>query len=84
MKRIFIIIFTTSLFFFNSVEARTVCHYKITTITENNQIKGHREEKNCEETKITGNKISFIESFISSPQYETTLVFILGFALEAM
>ena len=84
MKRIFIIIFTTSLFFLNSVEARTVCHYKITTITENNQIKGHREEKNCEETKITGNKIGFIESFMSSPQYETTLVFILGIALEAM
>ena len=40
--------------------------------------------KNFEETKITGNKVSFIESFISSPQYETTLVFILGFALEAM
>jgi len=84
MKRILIIILTLSLFFFNSAQARTVCHYKVTTITENNQIKGHREEKNCEETKITGNKIGFMESFISSPQYETTLVFILGLALEAM
>ena len=34
--------------------------------------------------KITGNKIGFMEAFISSPQYETTLVFILGLALEAM
>ena len=84
MKKIFAIILTVSLFFFNSAQARTVCNYKVSTITENNQIKGHPEEKNCEETKITGNKIGFIESFMSSPQYETTLVFILGIALEAM
>ena len=75
MKKIFAIILTVSLFFFNSAQARTVCNYKVTTITENNQIKGHREEKNCEETKITGNKIGFIESFMSSPQYETCLLY---------
>ena len=57
MKRIFAIILTVSLFFFNSAQARTVCHYKVTTITENNQIKGHREEKNCEETKLLAIKL---------------------------
>ena len=57
MKRIFAIILTVSLFFFNSVQARTVCHYKVTTITENNQIKGHREEKTVRKQKLLAIKL---------------------------
>ena len=57
MKRIFAIILTISLFFFNSVQ-EVVCHYKVTTITENNQIKGHREEKTVRKQKLC-NKVSF-------------------------
>jgi len=83
-KKISIAIFLLSLFSFNSLNARTVCHYKVTTITENNVIKGHREVKNCEETKITGEQFSFVESVLSSPQYETTLILMLSLALEAM
>ena len=63
MKRIFAIILTVSLFFFNSAQARTVCHYKVTTITENNQIKGI-VKKNCEETKITGKKIVLMSLYV--------------------
>ena len=53
-KKISITIFLLSLISFNNLDARTVCNYKVTTITENNIIKGHREVRNCEETKITG------------------------------
>ena len=47
-------------------------------------IKGHREVKNCEETKITGEKYSFVESVLSSPQYETTLMLVMSLVLEAI
>ena len=77
-------IFFLSLINFSSLNARTVCNYKITTITENNVIKGHREVKNCEETKITGEKNSFVESVLSSPQYETTLMLVMSLVLEAI
>ena len=83
-KKISIIIFLLSLFSFNSSNARTVCHYKVTTITENNVIKGHREVRNCEETKITGEQFNFVESVLSSPQYETTLIMILSLVLESI
>ena len=43
MKRIFIIILTLSLFFFNSAQARTVCHYKVTTITAKTPIAANSE-----------------------------------------
>ena len=61
-KKTFVVIFFLSLINFSSLNARTVCNYKITTITENNVIKGHREVKNCEETKITGEKNSFAQT----------------------
>ena len=83
-KKIAIFIFLISLVNFNNVNARTVCNYKVTTITENNVIKGHREVKNCEETRITGDQFSFVESVLSSPQYETTLVLIMSLVLEAI
>ena len=83
-KKTFVVIFFLSLINFSSLNARTVCNYKITTITENNVIKGHREVKNCEETKITGEKNSFVESVLSSPQYETTLMLVMSLVLEAI
>jgi|TARA_X000001036_G_scaffold280826_1_gene260834 hypothetical protein len=83
-KKISITIFLLSLISFNNLNARTVCNYKVTTITENNVIKGHREVKNCEETKITGEQFSFVESVLSSPQYETTLIMILTLVLETI
>jgi len=83
-KKISIFIFLLSLVSFNNLNARTVCSYKVTTITENNVIKGHREVKNCEETKITGEQFSFVESVLSSPQYETTLIMILTLVLETI
>ncbi len=83
-KKILIAIFLSSIINLNNLNARTVCNYKVTTITENNVIKGHREVKNCEETKITGENNSFVESVLSSPQYETTLILMLSLALEAM
>lgn len=83
-KKISVFIFLLSLIFCNNLNARTVCSYKVTTITENNVIKGHREVKNCEETKITGDQISFVESVLSSPQYETTLILVLSLVLEAI
>ena len=83
-KKLSIVIFLISLISINNVNARTVCNYKVTTITENNVIKGHREVKNCEETKITGEKFSFVESVLSSPQYETTLILMLSLVLEAI
>jgi hypothetical protein len=83
-KKILIAIFLSSIINLNNLNARTVCDYKVTTITENNVIKGHREVKNCEETKITGENNSFVESVLSSPQYETTLILMLSLALEAM
>ena len=83
-KKAFVVIFFLSIVNFSNLNARTVCNYKITTITENNVIKGHREVKNCEETKITGEKYSFVESVLSSPQYETTLVLIMSLVLEAI
>jgi len=83
-KKISVLIFLLSLIFCNNLNARTVCSYKVTTITENNVIKGHREVKNCEETKITGDQISFVESVLSSPQYETTLILVLSLVLEAI
>ena len=83
-KKILIAIFLSSIINLNNLNARTVCDYKVTTITENNVIKGHREVKNCEETKITGENNSFVESVLSSPQYETTLILMLSLVLEAM
>ena len=83
-KKILIAIFLLSLINLNNLNARTVCQYKVTTITENNVIKGHREVKNCEETKISGDNHSFVESVLSSPQYETTLILMLSLVLEAM
>jgi len=83
-KKTFVVIFFLSLINFSSLKARTVCNYKVTTITENNVIVGHREVKNCEETKITGERYSFVESVLSSPQYETTLVLIMSLVLEAI
>ena len=83
-KKISIFLFLFFLISFNNLNARTVCNYKVTTITENNVIKGHREVKNCEETKITGDQISFVESVLSSPQYETTLILVLSLVLEAI
>ena len=83
-KKISITIFLLSLISFNNLNARTVCNYKVTTITENNVIKGHREVKNCEETKITGEEFSFMESIFASPQYETSLIMVLSLVLESM
>ena len=83
-KKISIFIFLISLVTLNNLHARTVCNYKVTTITENNVIKGHREVKNCEETKITGEQFSFVESVLSSPQYETTLILVLSLVLESI
>ena len=83
-KKISIIKISLSLIYSNNLQARTVCNYKVTTITENNVIKGHREVKNCEETKITGNENSFVQSVLSSPQYETTLILMISLALEAI
>ena len=83
-KKILIAIFLLSLKNLNNLNARTVCNYKVTTITENNVIKGHREVKNCEETKISGDNHSFVESVLSSPQYETTLILMLSLVLEAI
>ena len=83
-KKVSLMVLLLSLISFNNLNARTVCNYKVTTITENNVIKGHREVKNCEETKITGEQFSFVESVLSSPQYETTLILMLSLALEAM
>ena len=83
-KKAFVAIFFLTLVNFSNLNARTVCNYKITTITENNVIKGHREVKNCEETKITGEKNSFVESVLSSPQYETTLMLVMSLVLEAI
>ena len=83
-KKTLIVVFFLSIINLSNLNARTVCNYKITTITENNIIKGHREVKNCEETKVTGEKYSFVESVLSSPQYETTLVLIMSLVLEAI
>ena len=83
-KKLSLVVLLLSLISFNNLNARTVCNYKVTTITENNVIKGHREVKNCEETKITGEKFSFVESILSSPQYETTLILMLSLVLEAI
>ena len=83
-KKISITIFLLSLISFNNLNARTVCNYKVTTITENNVIKGHREVRNCEETKITGEEFSFMESIFASPQYETSLIMVLSLVLESM
>mgnify|MGYP001272156304 FL=1 len=83
-KKLSLVVLLLSLISFNNLNARTVCNYKVTTITENNVIKGHREVKNCEETKITGEKFSFVESVLSSPQYETTLILMLSLVLEAI
>ncbi len=83
-KKTLIAVFFLSLINLSNLNARTVCNYKITTITENNVIKGHREVKNCEETKVTGEKYSFVESVLASPQYETTLVLIMSLVLEAI
>ena len=83
-KKISIFLFLLFLVSFNNLNARTVCNYKVTTITENNVIKGHREVKNCEETKITGEQSNFVESVLSSPQYETTLIMILTLVLETI
>lgn len=83
-KKLSLVVLLLSLIGFNNLNARTVCNYKVTTITENNVIKGHREVKNCEETKITGEKFSFVESVLSSPQYETTLILMLSLVLEAI
>ena len=83
-KKISIALFLLSLISFNNLNARTVCNYKVTTITENNVIKGHREVRNCEETKITGVNHSFVKSVLSSPQYETTLILMLSLVLEAI
>tara|TARA_B100001059_G_C17321722_1_gene326946 strand:+ start:230 stop:493 length:264 start_codon:yes stop_codon:yes gene_type:complete len=83
-KKISIFLFLLSLVSFNNLNARTVCNYKVTTITENNIIKGHREVKNCEETRITGNEFSFVESVLASPQYETTLILVLSLVLESI
>ena len=81
-KKISIFLFLLFSVSFNNLNARTVCNYKVTTITENNVIKGHREVRNCEETKITGEQFNFVESVLSSPQYETTLIMILSLVLE--
>ena len=83
-KKILLFIFLLSTTNLNNLNARTVCNYKVTTITENNIIKGHREVKNCEETKITGENYSFVESVLSSPQYETTLILMISLILEAI
>ncbi len=83
-KKTFVAIFLLSIVNFSNLHARTVCNYKVTTITENNVIIGHREVKNCEETKITGEKYSFVESVLSSPQYETTLMLVMSLVLEAI
>tara|TARA_B100000035_G_scaffold312829_1_gene325145 strand:- start:1520 stop:1783 length:264 start_codon:yes stop_codon:yes gene_type:complete len=83
-KKFFIIISFLFIVNLNNLNARTVCNYKVTTITENNVIKGHREVKNCEETKISGENHSFVESVLSSPQYETTLILMLSLVLEAI
>ena len=83
-KKVSLMVLLLSLISFNNLNARTVCNYKVTTITENNVIKGDREVKNCEETKITGEKFSFVESVLSSPQYETTLILMLSLVLEAI
>jgi hypothetical protein len=83
-KKILLAIFLLSIINLNNLNARTVCNYKVTTITENNVIKGHREVKNCEETKITGENYSFVESVLSSPQYETTLILMLSLVLETI
>ena len=83
-KKISIFLFLLFLVSFNNLNARTVCNYKVTTITENNVIKGHREVKNCEETKITGEEFSFVESVVASPQYETTLILMLSVVLESL
>ena len=83
-KKISIFLFLLFSVSFNNLNARTVCNYKVTTITENNVIKGHREVKNCEETKITGEEFSFVESVLSSPQYETTLILVLSLVLESI
>ena len=83
-KKVLIVIFFLFITNLSALNARTVCNYKVTTITENNVIKGHREVKNCEETKITGDNHSFVESVLSSPQYETTLILMLSLVLEAI
>ena len=83
-KKISIFLFLLFLVSFNNLNARTVCNYKVITITENNVIKGHREVRNCEETKITGEQFNFVESVLSSPQYETTLIMILSLVLESI
>ena len=83
-KKFFIIISFLFIVNLNNLNARTVCNYKVTTITENNVIKGDREVKNCEETKISGENHSFVESVLSSPQYETTLILMLSLVLEAI
>jgi hypothetical protein len=83
-KKILIVVFFLTIINLNTLNARTICNYKVTTITENNVIKGHREVKNCEETKITGDNHSFVESVLSSPQYETTLILVLSLVLEAI
>ena len=83
-KKILLAIFLLSIINLNNLNARTVCNYKVTPITENNVIKGHREVKNCEETKITGENYSFVESVLSSPQYETTLILMLSLVLETI
>ncbi len=61
-KKISIFLFLLFLVSFNNLNARTVCNYKVTTITENNVIKGHQEVKNCEE-KIEKNSSRFLDSF---------------------
>ena len=66
-KKISIFLFLLFLVSFNNLNARTVCNYKVTTITENNVIKGHREVKNCEETKITGEEYEFCRSCFCKP-----------------
>lgn len=83
-KKISIFLFLLFLVSFNNLNARTVCNYKVITITENNVIKGHREVKNCEETKITGEEFSFVESVFASPQYETTLILMISLVLESL
>ena len=73
-KIIFLVLFSTSVF-------ANECVYKTEQVKENGKIIKVIEYKTCTETENL-NKSNFLKTFLTSPEYENSVIFVVMAILE--
>ena len=75
-KILFLILFTTSVF-----ANEDHCTYRTEQVKENGKIVKVIEYKTCTETENL-NKSNFLKTFLTSPEYENSVIFVVMAILE--